>query len=796
MIPARKERNVVVLLDASASVWYNQFDNGLHVCEVLATKVEQYVKDTDDIKIIAWNSSNYNDGLFQEGVYVNPTPVPRAQVKQHCIMMCTNLGRTACTSTWLGFRAIPREWLELNQQTVVMLATDGAMGWGGIDPFSLSTERENLAKYVLQLPDHVGIDILCVEPESRDFSEAEQLTTAAGIDVYAALCDKKADGRVTSLVSHGPGCPPEGFVHIRRSIAPPGYVAFRGQLFSKARAFEMRNTVIWPAVDNATTPEEIMRVTQEVMQVLRDLGPSKVLVDLLAILFKDKTEYPFIKQLLGGTLASSAVPLIANIKSSLYKQATETLKDSVRSALGVSTHAVSFLHDNVVWVGNGHQMTEVFAGCKEAASMGIPLFDCRSDMSSAEEQCLRQWTRSCLASIHHIPVRSNAMMFQVMEDAALVPEEVAPMYRLLAKVMLSKAHGKTTVLRALCEDGLDPASLSEWQRSMNTIAKRYSFPSGTSAHHVWWWLLAQLQDPELMAAQKLHCLPLLATAVPSQLPSVTVKELPVTYDYTCPITLDDTSQTGGFCLTKHGGCCTTYVFKEAFPDLRACPFCHSEEVSWGKVPPLHSSSSSCVSAVPASGGPEYVIFLEGAVGSGKTTLANALLALHTPSFRASMDECSMKGMSRAQASSVIQAAVAGCTGGLVVVDTCRAGDRKNVFGYMLKPTVKTLTITPNYNPQKWREYLMWSTRNVLLRTGKGSADTFMLCPEASSIKVCLTVAQNKSCHIVGKKKCRDFFKKLNEAPDTMRFLSTDWTPPISPENLARKTLNKLLSEAK
>lgn len=106
----------------------------------------------------------------------------------------------------------------------------------------------------------------------------------------------------------------------------------------------------------------------------------------------------------------------------------------------------------------------------------------------------------------------------------------------------------------------------------------------------WWWaMIVALEEEDLLVSQwpnvcqsvasDLHVNAQEVCSDLSRFPLVETIEsfesLETSYQYYCPITLEDTSTRGGFVLRPHGECFPNYVFQTAFPLKECgCPYCH------------------------------------------------------------------------------------------------------------------------------------------------------------------------------------------------------------------------------
>jgi hypothetical protein len=785
--------SIIVLLDCSGSM-RKQLPDGRSVGKTLVSKILDRVIHLPTVRLIGWNSNNFHNGPFSKGVVVYDQPISTQFFDMTCAMLLKHINESACTEPYLGFDAISPTWFEESANTTIVVGTDGKMGWTSIKQHEILKLDNSLLSSVKKLPNNVNIEIICVEKTAREYSSIEETRNAAGFDVYKALCkDSSAVDRVVKLTSFCPGQLVDGFVHLERQRAPPGFLVFRGSVFPKNQLFEMRRTVILNAVSECETDDDIMIVVSDLATMLTKIDVTPVILDLFVRLFVDKPQYAFIAYTLGLLCVGKAAPLQSEVKN-LFKLATSALESSVKNCLSPSDSVVTFVNvKNEVFITDRHRMNGRFGKYKDAAAVSEEgAFFANRDGSAFEQQCLRQWAREWYSSKYGVGIRSDTLMFAALEDAAYVAAStdhaIAGWYRDLAVIMLrKKARGKC--LYDLLVSG-QPIESSEWNRSMGRTAKFLQLGDTPASKDVWWWLLTQLEDQPLLDGQRAHCMPLVELKMNRDV--VTVNQLPRSFQYSCPITLDDTKATGGHAIDEHGQCRPPFVFSEVVPN---CPFCRSSVITWSPVLPyveVAPEPEEKDDSVEFSG-PKFVINLKGMVGAGKSTVALEIARLSSVSVaRASMDKYVVTGMRPKDAVVAITKDVLRAE--LVVVDICNNVHPRSVFGYEVSGDAIVHTEVINYDHKKPREYMSWATLNVLNRSGIPSPETFNLSPGSSSVDICLSVAEKKARAVVGKKVAKSFFADMHMAPDPLKFLAdsaADWAPKYTATETALRLLEKV-----
>lgn len=277
------------------------------------------------------------------------------------------------------------------------------------------------------------------------------------------------------------------------------------------------------------------------------------------------------------------------------------------------------------------------------------------------------------------------------------------------------------------------------------------------------------------------------------------------YDYKCMVTLDDCTHTGGYKINPHETvsgyiCNPNNIFsQQGYDALMSNPpvrcvicFTHLYETSFDKIEPkqeltidifsdktkniFSSQQQTSYNAVPniqnkrrqknqiiktPLGNVGNLIVMSGTVGSGKSTYSNKLKELIEQMggkcVIASPDNYCKTGMHIAEAckrvSKDLDEIVNDTTGMkplVAIIDTCGDTNRRGYFEHYFDGWNK-ITVSPNLNKRNQNGYLMWSLRNVLMRSQSSIDTPYNLNPISTSYKICLDVHKKKAKHIVGKK---------------------------------------------
>lgn len=293
---------------------------------------------------------------------------------------------------------------------------------------------------------------------------------------------------------------------------------------------------------------------------------------------------------------------------------------------------------------------------------------------------------------------------------------------------------------------------------------------------------------------------------------IQMKPMPETMllDYTCIITLDDCTDVGGFKFLPHGNadpkCCPVFVLStDGHAHLTSkhqifCPVCYtnltindfspvgpkqdsveifskdmyypfSSHIATNQAKPnnvplkmgstmasSNASSNTTVIPIPA-GKTRILVVMKGTVGAGKTTYSSAIekrvIELGGVCICEGVDKYCRTGASTQQAIYNITqefAKISTIQNNLlvVIIDTCGERDGNVIFDYNFS-NWKKVSVTPNFNQPKLKQYMAWSLRNVLNRPLHTMDSPFWLNPQSASSKVCVEVHLNKCKKLFGKK---------------------------------------------
>lgn len=623
-----ENKPAIVLVDSSGST-KSVFDTE---SPTIFDKFKNIVKSLphDNFRIIFWSSNTYNRGNFKNGVAVIPFVVKKDAVDS--IFKLTKENADGSTQPDIGMSAILPEWKKDNP--IVYFLTDGQYD---------SDRRQRFSEEIQKL--NLRLVIIAVENKRVDMNNLEVAQRSAGGDVFRLIQDNRLTKMVMKFVSHNLS---GSFVQFSRSEPPKGYIPFGDKFFSELHVTDFIRYIRGFLNDPTNKDESIQLEVAQKLSITLDYltkdKPTKVANDIVRMfsglftLDKNLINYVLSDAVQREREGNAAV--LANYRAQLkdlFRQATELLKrDVFGNICGNSTSFmsvpvfVSYGSAPSVPSGKDEASSRILTGSfrlvdKSVFSDGfnyprggftsslpvLPMLNANSNLSLLEEQCLRQWTRTVFARIFGTNNMSDDIIYLVMGVNFLVSEssvsrELKEGYRRLVRVMLNKKRSNTVDTteydRLIGGEAPVPNSgrINDFISSMLYVRDKLG-GFGNIRPLDFWYKLCLAYSAELAQAQEKHCELSCEEGlmIASEFALVEDKVSDTfALDYSCIVTLEDVSQTGGFVIEQHNGmagvCAPVFVLSEegkrqmvTNPRTCICPVCYTqlEESSFKKVGP-------------------------------------------------------------------------------------------------------------------------------------------------------------------------------------------------------------------
>lgn len=864
----------IFLVDASGSVRINfntntVFDTIKNI--VVGLKCEK-------IHVLFWNSDAPVKTFFTNGIYRIPFVVNRDAINGTFRHVQQNITDNCLTMPHLAFDNIPAEWINDKDLTKIYYITDGQIGYNMITPSDLRDLKAQLSTSIRRLfekHNNIQLNIITVEPRVVDLSVRESTTNAAGCDVYNIIMQEHLTNYITKFVSHTLNNP-TGFVHINKNIPPAGHLPYNDTFFPILKINEFIEYIVGEVNIVRDDEDKLLQIIQNLSATLAVLTRNKHhsvidgTINTFCNIFKDtKIDQMFAKFILTEAIQKENTGTAeiysayrAQLKD-LFRRADELLTDNVKTALAINNRFITIPIHNKIITGSHRMIDRNIISRKTyhnaAVEIGkhlVPVLPCEPVNSIMTEQCMRQWVRLIISRIERVDVQEDLIMYIVLGNVLRVvmsdvPENIKDAFRSIGHTMLKKKRlSKDTTELSILESGDIPTDNMGKETSffnfMNEVSRRLEIKLDPFV--LWYAMCLALNNENMRIKQLIHCGDAIKKAYgdidPRNLlnflkllniiPSVTLIDIPseATLDYTCLITMEDTSVTGGFKFQPHQTrfgvtCCPQNVLSESgYTQLLAageaciCPLCYTKlnDTNFAHVtakpqqqdmstvfndtdlhifetmplppyappaPPVEPSVFEPVAASAAAaqpvGNPGVILLMCGTVGAGKSHFAKLLCDyIHQHNGVAIIegtDKYCKSGIQTRDAINMVAANLREFRSRVIdkpkfiIIDTCGENNKGKVFFNIDFSNWKIQKYTPNLIEGQMDGYLHWSLRNVLRRGVPDASSTHYLNPVSAPLKVCVQVHTKKAKALFGQKTNTPVHWNLTTVDDTISKLN-------------------------
>lgn len=839
----------IFLVDASGSV----------KTEFRAMSIFDFMKNIiigmkyENIRLLFWNSED-DKPFFTNGVYRIPFIVKRDTINQTFMHVNQNIKGSCLTHPHIAFDGIPAEWIDNKDMTRIYYITDGQIG-----PSNIPYYQAELGKSIKNLfarHNNIQLSIITVESRYVDMSTTESTTNAAGCDVYNIIIRDHLTNYITKFVSHTLNNQ-DGFVHINKNIPPAGHVPYGDKFFSVLRINDFISYIMHEIETVTNDEDKLLQIIQNLSATLSVLTKGKQInvtngiIDTFCRLFQNTKIDPMFAQFILTDAVKKEGAGTAEIYSAyrsqlkdLYKRANDLLQDNVKNALSINDHFTTMPMYGKLIVGSHRMINKDIRGSRMyrngAVSIGqmtVPVIPFEHATSQMNEQCLRQWVRFIISTLDRVNVMDDSIMFIVLGRVLQVvmsdvSDEIKNSFRRLGHIMLRKKCKSVDMTElARLESGELPMDNGGMENSffnlMSTVSSKLVMTLNPFV--LWYAMCLALNNEQLIVKQLIHCGTAIKTACgdinPRDLlatlrnlniitPIVAVEIHPdATLDYTCLITMEDTSNVGGYKFVAHqtrtqNTCCPQNVLSVAgytsllgAGEACVCPMCYTclserDFAHIGAKPQVQDLTSvftetdlnifDTVSPIApqqqsntrlpnviylpnvsqqqvmlTSNQKRVVVLLSGTVGGGKSLFAQKLYDTIIKNGGLAVNEGTDKycktGIQTRDAAKYVTNAINRLIADptdipkCVIIDTCGENNKGITFFGVNFTGWEIHRITPNYISSQLDNYLAWSLRNVLQRGATNSNASYYLNPVNASLKICVDVHMKKAKNLFGQK---------------------------------------------
>jgi hypothetical protein len=855
----------ILVIDASGSVKAT-----FQGTDSIFNKMEKIISNMnfEKCRCIFWNSNNSIQSDMSTGIFKLPYVIEKTKISQPFSIVQSKITPYSLTYPHLGFDELIKtpEWFHPIEPTHIYFVTDGQIGYGSCSSNQLITLKNNFVESIRKLfttYTNVHLHIITVEATIRNFNNYETLNISAGGDMFQLIQNNNMTNLISSFVSFTP-TELNGYTHIKRVIAPPGYIAFGTKFFSELKIGQFINwlkneisTIM--TSESATIEDDLLRIIQDLSQTLKkittDKSPNIVdsIYNTFCSLFESTPiDSSMVKFIIIDSIAEDKkgkVTIFSQYRSKLkdlYKQANESLTKSTSDAVGLSQGFITFPIDNLIISGHGQlvKFDSTLSGAKFPKSsvklddLIIPVIPIHTNLNSFKEQCMRQYIRAIIGTQYDVDKLGDIVIYIVMAlnvkiQISNIPESIKNIYKSVVNIMLRKKRlnsDQTELSRLIAGEPPIPntGNIEQFYSWMAFIGDLLELPKLTDPMIIWYILCQEMANNDIKQRQLIHCRTSISTVFPefsmfhwNEIPRLALilmketihiqhKQVPIEsfLDYYCLITLEDTSNIGGYRIIPHTLnsnsshiCVPHCVFsieghvqilksKEIF-----CPICYSNLTadSFEKVGPKieivekyfnediinpfgkkiikpkekytyetkNIINTSSFNNIDNTLKRRILIKLKGTVGSGKTTygieLQNQIKLKGWTCLVEGTDKYCKTGMKTNKAIKRVNQELTKIkyikTDLIVIIDTCGEQHTGDIcFGYNFSGW-EIHELWPNYKSdfdvEMKSKYLKWSLSNVLKRPLHSNKTNHYLNPISAGVETCISVHSNKYSALVG-----------------------------------------------
>lgn len=319
-------------------------------------------------------------------------------------------------------------------------------------------------------------------------------------------------------------------------------------------------------------------------------------VDIFCDLFTETSIYKTIRELLLNELNNHAHGKATTFqdykrnREKVFENAQLSLYDNVKQSISllnnkkyVSLIMNSNTKNDVIIKTSPDTMKEKiilsdktynFAGCR-VGNYNVPLLPINVELDhDCFDQCVRQWIRANYSKKYNVNAASDMILYYFLADAMRIflsgcSAETKLAYKNLTYLMLDRIRYGTTLqeYRYLLDNPPAPVTGSEDKISFYlTKSMEHINLKDVSPFTFWYAFILSFDDKQLIKSQLPYCkddikkdkftVDNLLDKIKLKLNHKQIMEIDCVgvvydYDYTCYLTLDDTSETGGYLIPSH-----------------------------------------------------------------------------------------------------------------------------------------------------------------------------------------------------------------------------------------------------
>lgn len=605
-----QDNTPIVLIDHSGST-NSKFK---HAKSVLDIENEKVINDLQKMHI------NNAYIMYWDDKFILPN-----QEKISCIDDLDNFKIESASGTYLSqaLNNIPKDWLNNKDKQIidVYIYTDGEIS---DDSKTISDELKKL------LTNNVRIYITTVEPNDNNYLDDD---CSAGNAIYKILRKNKMTSRVKKFVSYNQHHFDTPFISLNNPDVQIGFAPFRNQCFEITKINDFIK-YIDNLIDDTKDKNELLKLVHELSLTISYLLKGKSvqiqrrIVDLFSELFTETSIYKDVRDMLSKEIDNHAHGKATTFqeyrrnREKVFEVAQMALYDNVKESVSscpnkkytsmimkIDNTDPNYKNDVIIKASVKTITEKIMLSDKTYNNAGykisnynVPILPLNINLDhDVYDQCIRQWIRANYAKKFNVNPASDIILYYFLADAMRVflsdvSTELKSSYKQLTYLMLDRKRFGTDITEYTYLLDHQPAPVSGNDDKITwflTEAMKHINIQDIQPMSFWYAIILAFNDEHLIKSQKIYCenqdttdlLEKVKNKI-SLISEIDCSDIIYEYDYTCYITMEDTSQTGGYILpshkiTKHVSCSPNFVLsKDGYEQLKnfgattcKCPIC-------------------------------------------------------------------------------------------------------------------------------------------------------------------------------------------------------------------------------
>lgn len=494
---------------------------------------------------------------------------------------------------------IPNNWLQ-DEIIDIYIITDGQVG-------DSSLTLQKYLKELFQNYPNLNIYIITFEANKNDYAKM-------GCNVTSVLYHVIQDGGLTNYIkqylSYNQIFIDTPFINFSNISLMHGYIQFKDKCFhiDNLRKFIKHiDNLITCTEDVHTLNNLLFNCCSTICQIIKyktNISKNNI-IELFARIFSIRMNYTDVYNRINNQVngiiegkASSYNQYISN-RNDLFERTDQDLKENVSKSIVVfnenyftiplptKNSSLDYYDDFIIFECSNLMKFEEYKiglnvynqGSLRVDSYSVPILpNINITTNLATNQHIRQWIRAIYSNFYGIKPNSDELLYMFLTDMlkviiSSVGDQVKKAYRNLGLIMLDRARFNSGGVKEIkfLRDGNAPLPNSEIKQEMKEIFDKCSFRGFGKAklepYTLWYAIILAINDPILITNQLEYCKENITQDFPNLQDMTQLLELVkkkynikctkyvidthVELDYTCYVTLDDTTETGGYKILSH-----------------------------------------------------------------------------------------------------------------------------------------------------------------------------------------------------------------------------------------------------